>query len=301
MKRSSDVLWTSTGVLGTAGGITAAVMQYVDYFHFSETYEWRIWTTIIVAISSGIFALVKLKYCHSHECNAEVTFSIFDNVLAYMPLLAAKEIGLFKKRGIDVNIICSHGDKETWDDVNDGRAEFGLSDPVVMLKNGAKNASLLGTIVNKATLWGITRNKELPYFHSIDDIPEGLSISGYSEPTTTYQVLDFLRRKRKAKIITFKSGSESKAAENLETDIILLPEPFAVEQLYRNKEFTKVIDGPLLWGDIAWSGFYCLKSYIKGNEKTIQLVVDAIREALSLITNDSIKAQELAYEYISGT
>jgi hypothetical protein len=168
-----------------------------------------------------------------------------------------------------------------------------------MLHENAKGGRLIATIVNKATFCGITQ-KCLPYFHEISEVPKRLTFSGYEEPTTTYRVLTYFKNMCEAKIEYFKSGEEEAAARNPNVDVVLLPEPFASEWVEKHKGYAQVVDGPILFGELAWSGVYCTKEYLNDHADIALRVVAALQEALLHIRSNPLHTQQIALDVFHG-
>ena len=172
--------------LGAASGL-AAWAQNLKFFGVEIDSLGKYGLLCIFCISLT-YACVAFVY-QKKTSRIKVRFCIFDKVLPYLPLFLAIEAGYFRKRGIDVEVLpSSHGDKKTWETVEKGSAEFGLSDPVVSLHENARTGRLVATIVNKATICGITK-KRIPYYHRISDLPDRLTVSGLEEPSVVEDVL----------------------------------------------------------------------------------------------------------------
>jgi NitT/TauT family transport system substrate-binding protein len=282
--------------LGAASGL-AAWAQNLKFFGVEKIDSLGKNGLLCIFCFSLIYACVAFVY-QKKTSRIKVRFCIFDKVLPYLPLFLAIEAGFFRKRGIDVEVLpSSHGDKKTWETVEKGSAEFGLSDPVVSLHENARTGRLVATIVNKATICGITK-KRIPYYHRISDLPDRLTVSGLEEPSTTYRALLKLKEKCNADIKVYESSSWANAIEDENTDIVLINEPFASEWVTKNQGYSIVLDGSDFFGEdfseLSWSGVYCTSTYIAQHPQIVQKVVDSLQEALDCIHKDPLFAQKIA-------
>lgn len=285
-------------VAGATGTAMWTFTQILEFFGLLELSQYGLLGLLFIGIVAIITGTTFVA-ARAHWRKETIVFCVFDHLLSYLPLFLAIEKGYFRKRGIEVKIIRAHGDRETWRRVEEGEAHFGLSDPIVMLHENAKAGRLVATIVNKATFGGIT-NKPLPYFHELAKIPGGLTIAGYEEPTSQYRALLALKNACNAKIKCFKSGEEEIAARNPEADITLLPEPFASEWVETHKGYSRVLDGPNLFGDLSWSGVYCTREYLNDHGGIVLGVVEALQDGLDEIRRAPLVAQEVAMDSFSG-
>jgi len=285
---------TAAGFFFTAGWQIIEKVEFFGIFKPSQ-YGTRGFAFLIIC---SLLAGAILSIFITRAKQTKVTICVFDKVLPYLPLYLAMEAGFFKKRRIEVNIVVGLGDKKTWKEVSENRADFGLSDPVVSLHEDDREKNegrLVATLVTKSTMCGITR-KPLPFYHDFASIPKGLVFSGYEEPSTTHRALLKLKEKSGAIIITYKPGQEEIAAQDVDSDIVILNEPFATVWVDKYKGYHRVLDGAQFFGDLAWSGLYCTQPYIHNNSKTVQGVVDSLQEALDCIHTDPMLALRYAVD-----
>jgi ABC-type nitrate/sulfonate/bicarbonate transport system substrate-binding protein len=282
--------------VASAAGAWAQILQFFNVAQVSKYGTIGLVCLVCISLASACIVFVYQR----KASRTKIRFCIFDKVLPYLPLFLAIEAGFFRKRGLDVEVLpSSHGDKKTWETVENGSAEFGLSDPVVSLHENAKTGRLVATIVNKATICGITK-KIMPYYHRISDLPDSLTISGLEEPSTTYRALLKLKEICNARIKFYASGNWTNAIEDENTDIVLLNEPFASEWVKKHQGYSVVLDGSDLFadsfGELSWSGVYCTSAYIDQHPQIVQKVVDSLQEALNCIHKDPLFAQKIAID-----
>src|SRR5688572_13735297 len=136
----------------------------------------------------------------------KVTIAQFGHVFLYMPLYVALNKGMFKKQGLDVNLVSTGGDEKTFTAVASGNAQFGVSDPTfaAIARERGQGGKVVAGIVRGVPFWVISFKKDAK---SIDN-PSGFAnnrIAAYTAPSTSYAVMkDILQNNGKpvnAKIV----------------------------------------------------------------------------------------------------
>lgn len=205
-------------------------------------------------------------------------------LLFYLPLYIAMEKGLFAKNGIDVNLKFAGNDDQIFAAVIGGSADFALGDPLFAAIAHEKGGpgKVVALMITKMGLSGYTNDPKIGAITKPEDL-NGLRISSFPEPSTTYTLLNELVTKNKldTKIVQTAFGAQMAALEAKKLDIAVDMEPnvsIAVQKGYRIvfnvEDYTdpQVITGLTTSDDI-----------IKNKPQEVQGVVTALQEALTIL------------------
>lgn len=282
--------------LAAAGALSLVVgaLEYFGVYNSSIHGQNGLLIGLLICLIVGLTApklLSKREY-------KEITICLFDELLIYLPYFIALDKGFFKKQGINVKHISGGGDEKTWTKVDNGEADFGISDPTIFCKAKSKNGKLIGLLVNKAALWGVSPHSNR-VFNSEEDVDGIDGIAGYKPPSTTFQYLSIIS---KASSITktkqIDPGREIEFVTKNPSFLTLLAEPFVSEIKSQNSSIN--FNGPRIFGNVAYSGVYCKSEYINNNPKIVYKVILCLQQALNLIRQDPLEALEIADRSFPG-
>lgn len=122
-------------MLITSGSAFAAlwtVAESLGGFGIVALGRWGIWAYLILGLVAAGFAVV-FEWFRTRL--RAVTVCQFNRTLGYLPLYVAHRRRFFEKEGLRVTIVDGHGDEPVWRAVARDDAQFGISDPVGMIRD----------------------------------------------------------------------------------------------------------------------------------------------------------------------
>jgi len=229
----------------------------------------------------------------------KITICYAIKTLHYLPLYVAIRKGLFEQNGLDIRVIGGTGDGPTWENVAKQKADFGISDPLGMLRANVTSGVIVATIAGRPAIWGVSK-KPLGRILRMEEF-KGFKTSVYRYPSTQYKILEMALTKAGGKIeecVTLHDwGSELLPLQDDTVDIVLLSEPFATMAERSGAIYN--FSGPRIFGEYLHSGCYCSKEYSEANPEIVQAVVNALDSAVNLIHKNHIAAIEVVHQEFS--
>jgi len=224
--------------------------------------------------------------------NEKVVIAQFgmEKFLLYLPLYIAMEEGLFKKRGLDVDLRFAGNDDQIFATVISGDATFGVGDPVFAAVSREKGGPgrIVAMVITKLGLSGYTNKKEVPEIEKPEDA-KGLRIGSLPAPSTAYTLLtEFVKKnaldKEGTEVIQAAIGSQLAALEAGQVDIAVDLEPTV--SVAENKGYRVAFSLDRFTDAQAITGISTLESTIKQRPGLVQKVVSSLQEALDLLRSD---------------
>ncbi len=221
--------------------------------------------------------------------------------LIYLPFYVAIDKGFFKEEGLDVKIKFAGNDDQVFAAVIGGEAIFGIGDPVfaaVAYEKRNIDGRVIGLVVGKVALWGVTNKKDIPEIKTYKDL-DGLTIGTFPAPSTTYTIIRNIieQNKLNTRIKQAPIGSQLSLLERGAADVVMLLEPSAsiaeVEKGYR-----VVMSMPQLWGSFAFTGITTTGDWIKREPETVEKFIRGMQKALDYIYTNPEGAKEVAHKFL---
>lgn len=233
--------------------------------------------------------MVLISTCNYQKKNkktvlTEVTVAHWGHskILIYLPLYVAIDGGFFEKNGLKINIKYSGNDDQVYATVLSDDAQFGVGDPaftVIAGERGGKGkiiAALVGGLAN----WGVAKPNRFDSTLNYKDL-EGLKISSFPSPSTTYTILNEIIKNnnlKKTKIIETPFGNELALLQRGEVDLAIMLEPNA--SVAENQGNVVVFNLANLYGAFLLTGVTCSNKYIFENEEIVKKFYNSIDEAI---------------------
>ncbi|MCI5064573.1 ABC transporter substrate-binding protein [bacterium] len=117
-----------------------------------------------------------------------------EKFLFYLPLYIAMEQGYFEEEGIEIALSFVGNDDQVFATLVSGSADFAMGDPIftaIAAERGFQ-AKTIALMAERLALSGYTSNRALPLITSLEQL-EGLRLSSFPAPSTTYTLLSDLR------------------------------------------------------------------------------------------------------------
>ncbi len=206
--------------------------------------------------------------------------------LLYLPLYVAMEEDLFKKRGIDVDLIFAGNDDQVFATVISGEADFGVGDPVFTALASEKGikAKTVAMLITNLGLTGYTNKLEVPEIRDRIDL-KGLRVASLPEPSTTFTLLSELKRSNleldSMKIVQGAFGTHLAMLEAGKVDIAIDLEPTVSEVEEKGYRIVFPLT-PFIERQVI-TGLTTTSENIDNNPDVVQSVVEALQEAISLM------------------
>jgi NitT/TauT family transport system substrate-binding protein len=239
-----------------------------------------------VVLSIFVFSSVPAFTAAPEQKLEKVTIAQFgkEKFLLYFPLYIAMEEGLFKKRGIDVDLKFAGNDDQIFASVISGAADFGMGDPVfaAIAKDKGGPGKVVAMMITKLGLSGYTNNPKIPMIQKPEQLNH-LRISSFPEPSTTYTLLKqiIMQNKLDTKIVQAGFGAQLATLEAGKTDIAIDLEPTV--SIAEDKGYRVVLNFEDYSQPQVITGLMTTEETIKNHPETVQKIVSGLQEALVLV------------------
>lgn len=230
----------------------------------------------------------------------KVTIAQFgkEKFLLYLPIYLGMEEGLFRKRGIDINLKFAGNDDQIFASVVSGSALFGIGDPVfaAIAKEKGGPGKIVALMITKLGLSGYTNKPEVPIIKE-PRYAAGLRFGSLPSPSTTFRLLtEFINQNSLGltgtKIFQVAIGSQMAALESGNVDVAVDLEPAV--SIAEAKGYRVVFALDKHSPSQAITGLSTLESTISNKPQIIQKVVSGLQESLKILHNDRERAISVA-------
>ena len=242
--------------------------------------------SILSILTISLFLQTQPAKAETHE---KVTIAQFGQAkfLLYLPLYIAIEKGLFAKRGLDVNLKFAGNDDQIFAAVMSGSADFGMGDPVftAISKEKGGPGKVVAMMITKLGLSGYTNKSNIGQITDLKQL-NGFKISSFPEPSTTYTLLSQLKRNGapELQIVQAAFGAQLATLESGKVDIAVDLEPTVY--IAEDKGYKVIFDFEKFTEPQAITGITTTEEVINNKPITVQKVVDALQEAMTLLHTD---------------
>lgn len=228
-----------------------------------------------------------------------------ERFLLYLPLYIAMEEGIFKKHGLDVDLKFAGNDDQIFAAVISGNVGFGMGDPVFTAISHDKGGpgKVVAMMITSLGTRGVAKpDSKIPVINTPQDL-NGLRISSLPEPSTTYTLLDEIKRNNhldNMTIVQAAFGAQMALLESGKVDIATDLEPTV--SIYVDKGYRPVFDLTPWIQAQAITGIMTTEDVIKNHPQTVQKLVDSLQEAVNLMYNDpqsSYRVAKKIYPHLS--
>ena len=243
----------------------------------------------IIACILSVLSLLLLRQPASAETHEKVNIAQFGQAkfLLYLPLYIAMEEELFAKRGLDVNLKFAGNDDQVFAAVMGGSADFGVGDPVFAAISKEKRGpgKVVALLITKLGLSGYTNKSDLGQITGLKQL-NGLRISSFPEPSTTYTLLNDLKKNTapELQIVQAAFGAQLATLEAGKVDIAVDLEPTV--SIAEDKGYKVIFDFEKYSKPQAITGITTTEEMIRNKPATVQKVVDALQEAITMLHTD---------------
>ncbi len=258
--------------------------------------------------SSLIVLLILVLSCLYSGCNqskrdqvtiAEVTHSVF-----YAPQYVAIEAGFFEEEGIDVDLILTQGADKTMAALLSGEAQIGFMGPeasVYVYNQGSEDYAINFAQVTKRDGTFLLSREPIENF-SMDDL-KGKEIIGGRKGGMPEMTLEYVLKQNGLLLGEDMASGETNVRTDIqfaamggafiggEGDFVTLFEPTATEVELAGEGYVVASLGQLS-GEIPYTAYSCLESYMAKNPDLVQRFTNAIYKGQQYVANHS--AEEIA-------
>ena len=207
-----------------------------------------------------------------------------ERFLMYLPLYVAMEEGLFAKRGLDIDLKFAGNDDQVFATVISGEAQFGVGDPVFSAISHDKGGpgKVVAMMITRLGLSGVTNKSNVPVIRTAKQL-DGLRISSFPEPSTVFTQISALKQDHNlnTQIVQAPFGGQMALLETDSVDIAVDIEPNV--SIFEDKGYRVVFDMSPWVDEQAITGITANEDFIKKNPQTVQKIVDALQEAVTLL------------------
>lgn len=226
-----------------------------------------------------------------------------ERYLIYLPLYIAIEEGYFAREGLDVSLIFTGNDDQTFAAVVGGSAQFGVGDPAFAAISNEKGlpAKVIATVVGGVAIWGVTKNERVRELRAPADLA-GLRIGTFPSPSTNYTLMKALLEQDPAthkdtKIVEADIGAQIALLESGAADLAMVLEPAA--SVAERQGYRVVYSSPRFHGPFVFTGVTTTDQYLKGHRGTAQKFVNALQNASRAAHRDRAIAVRVAKKLFS--
>ncbi|MGE3769630.1 MAG: ABC transporter substrate-binding protein [Bdellovibrionales bacterium] len=242
------------------------------------TKAWALLIALLFALPAQAAELQKVTLAHFGQ----------GKFLLYLPLYVAMEEGHFKAEGLDVGLKFPGNDNMSFSLLLSGEADFSIGDPVfaAIAREKGGPGKVVAMMITSLGLTGVTNN---PAIADIKDPKQldGLRVSSFSAPSTTYTQLSEIKRNHKLdkmKIVEAAFGAQIAALEAGSVDIAVDIEPnISVAEAKGYRRVLRV--GPFVDRQ-AITGIQTLDKTIAERPELVQKFVSALQAAVTQMYND---------------
>ncbi len=248
---------------------------------------------IIFIISALIFAIIPFSGCKNSDKTVielnEVTHSVF-----YAPLYVAMENGYFEEENLKVNLTYGGGADKSMTAVLSGSAQIGLMGPETVIYVKAQNKQdlpkVFGQLTQKDGAFLVSRNPEPDFEWTNLRGKEILAGRKGGVPAMTFEYIVNQLGMQNGTDLTLNYDVQfnlmTSAFLSGTADYCTVFEPTASEYQAEGKWHIVASIGAQ-GGDIPYTSFIALDSYIKNNPETIKSFLKAIKKAHEFIKNNT--------------
>ena len=217
--------------------------------------------------------------------------------LLYLPLYVAMEAGYLKDEGIEVSLVFSGNDDQTFATIASGSTQFAVGDPIftaIAAERGFR-AKTVALMIEKLALYGYTNHDELPLISNPNQL-SSLRVGSFPSPSTTFTLLSRLNSgiTPPMKIVQGAHGTQLGLLASNRVDIALDLEPtVSIAEAAGNRV---VLDLARFTEPAAITGLMTSQKVIEQDPKLVQGVVAALQRALRLIDTDRAKVISIAQD-----
>lgn len=252
---------------------------------------------IIVLIGLGFFLNSNQKQVSDNGLQ-KVKLAQFgqSKFLLYLPLYIAMEKGYFAEEGIDLELSFAGNDDQIFAAVMSGSADFGMGDPVftaIAQEKGA-GAKTVAMLITSLGLSGYTNNESVQEIKDEKDL-EGLRLSSFPEPSTTYTLLSEIIRNnglQNTEIVQASFGAQLALLEAGKVDIAVDLEPSV--SIAEDKGYRVVFSLTPYTPKQAITGITVRQNTIDNKPEMVQKLVNGLQKSLSLMASDRDETIKIA-------
>lgn len=228
----------------------------------------------------------------------------FENLL-YIGLYVAKDRGFFRENGLDIRIQTGGGDAQAFAALASGKADFAQGDPafVAISREKGWNGKVVGMVVNRAALWGVTLRDDIKPFSDPVHFRD-LTVATFPAPNTSYVIQQQLDQKaglkvgKDTKILQVVFGTEGAALRNKQCDIAQMLEPNV--SIMERDGARVVFSYPDVWGPIAFTGVMTSDRILKEDPELVQRFISAYEKALRYVNENHDGTVDVACKRFPG-
>ncbi|MGE4350586.1 MAG: ABC transporter substrate-binding protein [Bdellovibrionales bacterium] len=220
--------------------------------------------------------------------------------IGYMPLYLAQKRGLFAALGVDATIYGAGNDDAIFKEVESGRADFGVGDPVFAALDYHKNAKVrvVASLIGNLPIWGITHHPQIKPFSHLSDFV-GLRIGSFPRPSTTYTLLSALKTRnprllKSMEIVEAEIGQQAFLLASGQVDLILELEPTVSATLRQGLHIVCAMSD--FYPDFLMTGLMVSSETIDRRPDLVRRVVKGIQQALTLLQTHPEEAVSVGLE-----
>jgi len=213
-----------------------------------------------------------------------------ERYLIYLPLYVAMEEGYFEQEGLDVDLIFTGNDDQTFAAVLGGSAQFGIGDPAfaaIANQRGAK-AQVIALVVGGVAIWGVTNNDSVGEIEKPGDLA-GLRVGTFPSPSTNYTLMRALINDHSdelsgTSVVEADIGSQLALLESNSADIAMVLEPAA--SVAESEGYRVVYSSPKFHGPFAFTGVTTTTAFVNQNKEQADGFVRGLQRAVRASHDD---------------
>ena len=208
--------------------------------------------------------------------------------IVYLPIFAALQRGCFQDLGLKIELYSAGNDDEVYQEVVEGRADFGIGDPTFVALNKKKEVCVIAAVVNKVSTWGFTHHPEIHPIKTLDDLV-GLRFGVFPKPSTSTSLINHLKEKGgkrldSMEIVESPIGTQTALLANGRADIVLEIEPMV--SIAAQQGLRVVVSLNDFFPSLLYTGVTCALPTIKNRAEIAEKFVKGLQLGLNICNRE---------------
>ena len=214
--------------------------------------------------------------------------------LVYLPFYVAQHLGFFAQEGLDIAMYQAGNDDQTFQEVAQGRADFGIGDPtfVAAQRHDPADVKIIAALVSRVCNWGFTPHPEIKTIKSPHDLVT-LRVGCFPRPSTTFTLLHALKSRyprllKSLSIVEAAIGAQADLLLRGEADIVVDIEPMV--SVAEHQSYRVIWNLGDFYEEMLFTGIMASRTILEQKQDCAAGLVRAVQRSLAVCHGDRARA-----------